>query len=60
MNTVVWVMMTFTSHSWVVPSLEFNSQEQCEAAIVAIQQQIKDRSWRRQGHLQGFCVKVEK
>ncbi len=60
MGTVVWVMMAFTSHSWVVPTLEFNSQEQCEAAIVDIQQQIKDRSWRRIGHFKGFCVKVEK
>jgi hypothetical protein len=60
MNTVVWVMMAFTSHSWASPSLEFNSQEHCEAAIVAIQQQVQDRSWWRQGHFKGFCVKVEK
>jgi hypothetical protein len=60
MNTIVWVMMAFTTHEWVSPTLEFNSQEQCEAAIVDIQQQIKDRSWRRQGHFKAFCVKVEK
>jgi hypothetical protein len=60
MNTVVWVLMAFTTHEWVSPTLEFNSREHCEAAIVSIQQQVRDQGWRRIGHFKGFCVKVEK
>jgi hypothetical protein len=58
MNTIVWVMMvTTTSYNWVIPSMEFNSKEKCEAAIVSMNQQVKEKG---RHFFKGFCVKVEK
>jgi hypothetical protein len=52
--TVVWVMMVWSSHSWVAPTLMFETKSQCQTAITDIKQQIPKSDWFR-----ATCVKVK-
>lgn len=60
MNTVVWVLVSLVNsghfiHS-IVPTLEFKTQEKCQAAIVAF---VKD-SENQEGRAKLRCVRIEK
>jgi hypothetical protein len=59
MNTV-WVLIALVysghiSHS-VVPTLEFGTQQKCEAAIVAFEQDSQGKT----GSARMRCVRIEK
>lgn len=64
MNTTIiaWVLMSYTHSSNWVPTLEFSTQAKCEAAIVAISNQITQRKlwWHSKNAPEGWCAKVEK
>ena len=57
----VWILMTLVSSGHfinsAVPTLEFKSQKQCEAAVEAIARgaRMKDK-----GTFNGYCVEIEK
>lgn len=59
MNTVVWIMVTFSYGLNLVTGPEFTSQEKCERAVSVIAQSGTERltigSIRRP-----WCVRIEK
>jgi hypothetical protein len=59
MNTV-WVLiaLVYNGHfgNYVVPTMEFTTQEKCEAAIKIFEQDASGKS----GNVKMRCVKVEK
>lgn len=59
MNTVVWVMMAFAGHNFI-PTLEFTTQEKCEAAIVVIKGKYDKRGWSEGTMRTPWCVRIEK
>ena len=59
MNTV-WVLIALVysghfTHS-IVPTMEFGTQQKCEAAIVAFEQEAQGKS----GSVRMRCVRIEK
>jgi hypothetical protein len=57
MGSIVWVLMTVSSHSWASPTLAFATQEQCVVALEDIKTQsklIRSDVW-----VSGYCVKVK-
>jgi hypothetical protein len=56
---VVWIMMVVSTHSWVAPTMEFNSKEKCETALVSMQQQVRTKT-NNPRLFDGFCVRIEK
>jgi hypothetical protein len=52
MNTV-WVLIALVSYGYVVPAMEFTTQQKCEAAIQVFKQDGRGQAIMR-------CVKVEK
>ena len=62
MNTaIVWVLVSLVNsghfaHS-VVPTLEFSSEEKCNAAVVKFKNEAEKR---RFGTFSGYCVGIEK
>ena len=60
MNTIVWVLVAI-AHSGhytnsIIPTMEFVSQEKCEAAIRAFDADSKGKN----GSVYMRCVKIEK
>jgi hypothetical protein len=41
--TAVWVMMVFTTHGFIQPTLTFKTQDQCLAAIADIRVQLREQ-----------------
>lgn len=61
--TAVWVMMVFTTHGWITPSLTFRTEDQCLVAIADIKIQLAEQAKQRRslaGHIfSATCVSVE-
>ena len=60
MNTVVWVLISLVNsghltHS-IVPTMEFNTREKCEAAITVFVNESDSRT----GSAMMRCVRIEK
>lgn len=60
MNTVVWVLISLVNsghfvHS-IVPTMEFNTQQRCEAAITVFVNETDNKV----GRAQMRCVRIEK
>jgi len=59
MNTV-WVLIALVSNGHfvhtVVPTMEFSTQQKCEAAIVAFDQDAQGKT----GSVRMRCVRIEK
>ncbi len=60
MNTAVWVLVAIVSNghwnNYIVPTLEFSSQDKCEKAIVEFKKEAEGKS----GNANMRCVKIEK
>jgi len=57
---IVWVLFAIVapgnfSH-FMIPTMEFDSREKCEAAIKTFREDTKERS----GNFIGRCVRIEK
>ena len=60
MNTVVWVLISLVNsghlvHS-VVPTMEFNTREKCEAAVTVFVNETDNQT----GRARMRCVRIEK
>lgn len=61
--TAFWVMMVFTTHGFIQPTLTFRTEDQCLTAIADIKIQLAEQAKQRRdlaGHIfSATCVSAE-
>lgn len=57
MNTVVFVLMMATGHTWI-PTIEFNSEEKCKQAARAFYVELDERTVGSPAT--PWCMRIEK
>lgn len=59
MNTIIFVMMVYSTGAFWIPTLEFSTRGKCETAIDAIVKQTYTNAWFDQ-RPNYKCVQIEK